>query len=56
MIKLPPDVDINKLLDDLRDISWEASETLLKYAQIIIVMILKNVNFQIKHNVLEKII
>ena len=35
MIKLPSDVDINKLLVDLRDISWEASETLLKYAQII---------------------
>ena len=35
MIKLPPGVDINILLDDLRDISWEASEILLKYAQII---------------------
>ena len=35
MIKLPPSLDINNLLDDLRDISWEASETLLKYAQII---------------------
>ena len=35
MIKLPTGVDINSLLDDLRDISWEASEILLKYAQII---------------------
>ncbi len=35
MIKLPTGVDINKLLDDIRDISWEASEILLKYAQII---------------------
>ena len=35
MIKLPPGVDINRLLDDLRDVSWEVSQTLLKYAQII---------------------
>ena len=35
MIKLPPGVNINKLLNDLRDISWEASEILLKYEQII---------------------
>ena len=35
MIKLPSGVDINSLLDDLRNISWEASEILLKYAQII---------------------
>ena len=35
MTKLPPGVDINKLLNDLRDISWEASEILLKYEQII---------------------
>ena len=35
MIKLRTGVDINSLLDDLRDISWEASEILLKYAQII---------------------
>tara|TARA_Y100000589_G_scaffold323283_1_gene357565 strand:+ start:612 stop:1514 length:903 start_codon:yes stop_codon:yes gene_type:complete len=35
VIKLPTGVDINKLLDDIRDISWEASEILLKYAQII---------------------
>ena len=35
MIKLPLGVDINKLIDDLRTFSWEASEILLKYAQII---------------------
>ncbi len=35
MIDLPTGVDINKLLEDLRNISWEASEILLKYAQII---------------------
>ncbi len=35
MIELPTGVDINKLLEDLRNISWQASEILLKYAQII---------------------
>ena len=35
MIKLPTGVNINKLLDDLRNISWEASEVVLKYSQII---------------------
>tara|TARA_Y100000589_G_scaffold252795_1_gene241433 strand:+ start:98 stop:1000 length:903 start_codon:yes stop_codon:yes gene_type:complete len=35
VIDLPTGVDINKLLEDLRNISWEASEILLKYAQII---------------------
>jgi len=35
VIKLPPGVDINNLLDHLKTFSWEASETLLKYAQII---------------------
>ncbi len=35
MIKLPPEVDINNLIDDLRIFSWEASEILLNYAQII---------------------
>ena len=35
MIKLPPGVDINNLIDDLKAFSWEASDTLLKYAQII---------------------
>jgi len=35
VIKLPPSVNISKLLDDLKNISWEASESLLKYAQIL---------------------
>ena len=35
MIKLPPGVDINILINDLKDFSWEASDILLKYAQII---------------------
>ena len=35
MIKLPPGVDINNLMDDLKAFSWEASDILLKYAQII---------------------
>ncbi len=33
MITLPSGVDINNLIDDLRTFSWEASETLLYYAQ-----------------------
>ena len=35
MITLPPSVDINDLIDDLKAFSWEASDILLKYAQII---------------------
>ena len=35
MIKLPTGVNINKLLDDVRNISWEASDILLKYSQIL---------------------
>ena len=35
MIKLPPGVDINNLIDDLKKFSWEASDILLNYAQII---------------------
>jgi len=35
VIKLPPGVNINNLIDDLKNFSWEASESLLKYAQII---------------------
>ena len=35
MIKLPPGVDINNLIDDLRVFSWEASEVLLHYAKIL---------------------
>ena len=35
MIKLPSGIEINKLIDDLRIISWEASHILLNYAQIL---------------------
>ncbi len=35
MIKLPCGVDLNDLIDDLRNFSWEASDTLLHYANII---------------------
>ncbi len=35
MIKLPIGVEINRLIIDLREISWEASEILLFYAQIL---------------------
>ena len=35
MIKLPSGVNINNLIDDLRDLSWEASECLLYYARIL---------------------
>ena len=35
MIKLPSGVDINKLIDDLRILSWEAYEILLYYSQIL---------------------
>ncbi len=35
MIELPPGVDINNLIDDLRVFSWEASEVLLHYAKIL---------------------
>tara|TARA_B100000524_G_scaffold8675_1_gene5304 strand:+ start:211 stop:1113 length:903 start_codon:yes stop_codon:yes gene_type:complete len=32
LIKLPCGVDLNDLIDDLRDLSWEVSDTLLYYA------------------------
>ena len=35
MIKLPPGVNLNNLISDLRILSWEVSEILLNYAQII---------------------
>ena len=35
MIKLPSGVEINNLIDDLRTFSWEASEKLLYYDQIL---------------------
>ena len=35
MIKLPSGIDINNLIDDLREFSWEAAETLLFYSKIL---------------------
>ena len=35
MIKLPFGVEINKLIDDLRILSWEASDILIYYSNII---------------------
>ena len=35
MIKLPSGVDLNSLIDDIRAFSWEASDILLYYAQIL---------------------
>ncbi len=35
MIKLPSGIEIKKLIDDLRILSWEASEILIYYAQIL---------------------
>lgn len=35
MIELPSGIKINKLIEDLKDVSWEASNILLDYAQIL---------------------
>ena len=35
MINLPPSVNLNNLIDDLRTFSWEASDILLYYSQIL---------------------
>ena len=35
MFKLPSGVDLDNLIDDIRDFSWEASDILLYYAQIL---------------------
>ena len=35
MIKLPSGIDHNNLIDDLRDLSWEACDILLNYSQIL---------------------
>ena len=35
MIKLPVGVDVNNLIDDLINISWEAADILLTYSDII---------------------
>ena len=46
MIKLPSDLDINNLIDDLRSLSWEASDILLYYSKL-----LKDSNY--KKNILK---
>ena len=46
MIKLPSGIEIDNLIDDLRNFSWEASEILFYYSQI-----LKDSNF--KSNILK---
>ena len=35
MIKLPSEIDVNNLIDDLRILSWEAAEVLLYYSKIL---------------------
>ena len=50
MTKLPLGINIKKLIDDLRTLSWEASDTLLYYSQILKdsnnkINILKNDNY-----------
>ena len=35
MIKLPIGVDINNLIDDLKNFSWEAADILMTYTDII---------------------
>ncbi len=35
MVQIPFDLDIHNLIDDLRNFSWEASETLLYYANLL---------------------
>ena len=46
MIKLPPGVEINSLIDDLRILSWESSDILIYYSKI-----LKDSNY--KSNILK---
>ena len=46
MIRLPSGIDINKLIDDMRILSWEASDVLLYYSKI-----LKDSSF--KRNILK---
>lgn len=48
MVKLPSDVDINNLIDDIKNFSWEASEILLNYSHLI-----KNSSY--KNNILKTI-
>ena len=35
MVKLPSGIDINKLIQDLRVLSWEASDVLLHYSKLL---------------------
>ena len=35
MIELPPGVDINNLIDDIRILSWEAADILLYYSKLL---------------------
>ena len=35
MIKLPSDVDINNLIDDIRIFSWQAADILLYYSKLL---------------------
>ena len=35
MIKLPSGVDINNLIDDIRNISWQAADILLYYSKML---------------------
>ena len=35
MVKLPSGIDINNLIDDLKVLSWEASDILLFYSNIL---------------------
>ena len=42
MITLPSNIDINDLINDLRNFSWEAAEILLHYSKI-----LKESNYKI---------
>ena len=51
MINLPGSLDIDNLINDLRCFSWEASDTLIYYAQILKdsnnkINILKNDNYE----------
>ena len=50
MIKLPFGVEINNLIDDLRIFSWEASDILIYYANIIKKLEQKNEILKNKNN------
>ena len=50
MIKLPPGVEVNKLIENLRSFSWEAADILLYYANIIKKLEQKNEILKNKNN------